>query len=124
MANLLRNWWKGWRSGLKNMEIIIFLASLFFSLLFIVVGWILENANIVLIGSITLMVVGVFLFSSELQSYNEYVIYNETLDYEVVTNTQSFGDETSTPIGIMILFWGAILTLYAGRIFLYGGGSS
>ena len=99
------------------MDLIILGISFVFSLVFIILGFSKRSPPLALIGSITLMFLGIFLWTTGIQTtLADYPYSNSTL----VETTYSFGEESVFPVGFMIFIFSLFIVLYSMKIWLYG----
>lgn len=99
------------------MDLFLFAFSFIFSFIFIILGFVRESAVLELVGSISFIIIAIMLLTTNLQmTYVYYPYSNATL----VETTYNFAEETALPVGYLFLFFGALVSIYGGKLILFG----
>jgi hypothetical protein len=103
------------------MDLILFVTSFVFSLVFLVLGFVKKAPVLTIIGSLTLMLTGIFLLTTNLTSITTSYIYDSVSNSTVkITNESMSATESSVPVGIILSIFSILMLLYSGKVWLYG----
>lgn len=98
------------------MELVILGLSFIFSLVLIIMGFAKKSPPLAIMGSLTLLFLGIGLWTTSIQStVADYPFNNETL----VTTTYTYGQESNI-FGFLWSLFSLFILLYSIKIWLYG----